>query len=312
MAVVQDLHILPRYEESIGYLYVEHCNVEQDEKAIAANTVNGRIRVPCADLNCLLLGPGTTLTHAAVKTLAESGTSIVWTGEDMVRCYAQGTGETRSSANLLRQISVWSDEEDRLTVIRKMYEMRFDEVLDKTLTLRQIRGMEGGRVRQAYWHWSKETGIPWNGRNYKTASWQDADPINRAISTANACLYGICHAAIVSIGMSPALGFVHTGKQLSFVYDIGDLYKTDICLPVAFQTVANNEAGLETVVRTKCREQFYNTRLMKRIINDLRKLFFEATDLDENYDSNAAQPGELWDNAEGVLPGGKNYDLEHS
>jgi len=220
---MKNLHILPRVRDSWTYLYAEHCVVEQDDKAIALFDDKGKTPVPCASLSLLMLGPGTKITHAAIRTLAESGCLVAWTGEQAVRFYAQGIGETRSSANLLRQALLHADPVQRLKVVRRMYELRFPDSLDSALTLQQIRGKEGIRVRETYARWSRETGVKWDGRAYKQSDWKRATPINRALSAANSCLYGVVHAAIVAAGYSTALGFIHTGKTLSFVYDVADL-----------------------------------------------------------------------------------------
>src|SRR5579875_2210455 len=222
---MKDLHTLPKVRDSWSYLYVEHCRVDQEGKAIVLHDAEGRTPVPCAALTLLMLGPGTSITHAAIRTLAENGCLVMWTGEGAVRFYAVGMGETRSARHLLEQARRWADPILRLAVVRRMYSMRFPEPLDDYLSLQQIRGREGIRVREAYARASRATGVPWKGRSYQRDQWGSTDPINRALSAANSCLYGVCHAAIVSAGFSPALGFIHTGKMLSFVYDIADLYK---------------------------------------------------------------------------------------
>jgi CRISPR-associated protein Cas1 len=217
----------------VSYLYVEHCRIDQEDKAIALHDKNGKTPVPCASLVMLMLGPGTSITHAAIRALADNGCLVIWSGEENVRFYAQGMGETRSARNLLRQARLCSNPDRRLQVVLRMYQHRFDEPLGGGMTLRQIRGREGIRVRESYARASRATGVPWHGRSYVSTNWAAADPVNRALSCANSCLYGICHAAIVSMGYSPALGFIHTGKMLSFVYDIADLYKADLTIPLA-------------------------------------------------------------------------------
>jgi CRISPR-associated protein Cas1 len=311
--VPKDLHILPKVRDSWSYLYVEHAVVEQDEKAIAVIDKEGRVQVPCAALSLLMLGPGTKITHNAVKTLADNGCMVAWAGEEAVRFYAVGMGETRSSANLLRQAGMHSDPDLRLRVVRRMYELRFPETLDPGLTLKQIRGKEGVRVRDTYAKWSRETGVKWEGRFYKQNDWRKAEPINRALSAANSCLYGVAHAAIVATGYSPALGFIHTGKMLSFVYDVADLYKAEITIPAAFRCTAAGESRLESRVRHLCRDQIREQRMLERIVDDLGKLFAvegldkREAELLDRYD---ARPGGLWDPDEGQVQGGVNYGDE--
>lgn len=322
---MNDLHLLPRVRDSLSYLYVEHCRIDQEAKAIAIHNASGKVPVPCAALTMLLLGPGTSITHAAIRTLADNGCLVLWTGEEGVRLYAQGMGETRSARNLLRQARLWTDPVEHLRVVIRMYQMRFPEPLEEGLTLQQIRGIEGVRVRESYARASRETGIPWHGRSYRSDSWGAADPINRALSCANSCLYGICHAAIVSLGYSAGLGFIHTGKQLSFVWDIADLYKAEITISLAFRAVAETvgTTNLETWVRRACRDAFQRDRLLARIAPDIefaltgqgkRPGAVEAEageagidpELEARMDTDAAVPGGLWDPEVGAVEGGVN------
>lgn len=307
---MKDLHILPKVRDSWSHLYVEHCKVDQEDTAIAVHDVNGKVPVPCATLTLLMLGPGTTITHAAIRALADNGCSVQWVGEQGVRCYAQGLGETRSAQNLLRQARLCADPVAHLKVVRKMYEVRFPEPLDPTLTLQQIRGKEGIRVRESYARASRETGVAWTGRSYQRTNWRASDPVNRALSAANSCLYGVCHGAIVSAGYSPALGFVHTGKMLSFVYDIADLYKADITIPAAFRAVADGDTGLEGRVRRRCRDLFREQRLLGRVIMDIERVLDVDGDappiLDSDYDADEALPSGWWDPERGAVPGGVN------
>lgn len=305
---MEDLHVLPKFRDGWSYLYVEHCRVDQEDKAIVIHRVDGRVPVPCATLALLMLGPGTTLTHAAVRVLAASGCTVLWCGEHGVRFYAQGMGETRKAYRLLRQACLYADPESRLQTVRRLYQMRFSEPLDPSATLAEIRGKEGIRVRQAYVRASRETGVQWKGRSYRRKDWPGADPVNRALSTASSCLYGICHAAIVSTGLSPALGFIHTGKMLSFVYDVADLYKTAVTIPIAFQAVADGPQSLETRVRHLCRDAFHDSRLLSRIVPDLDfALGLQESDDRDEFDSEQAAPADLWDLELGSVPGGINF-----
>ncbi|MCP9495170.1 MAG: type I-E CRISPR-associated endonuclease Cas1e [Pyrinomonadaceae bacterium MAG19_C2-C3] len=307
----KDLHALPKVRDSASYLYVEHCRIDREAKAIALHDAEGSYQVPCANLTTLMVGPGTSITHAAVQTLADAGTLVLWMGEQGVRFYAQGMGETRAARNLLRQAWLCSHDKLRLRVVRRLYEMRFVETLDENLTLQQIRGKEGIRVREAYQQASRASGVEWAGRAYKRDAWKDADPVNRALSAANSCLYGICHAAIVSAGYSPALGFIHTGKMLSFVYDIADLYKVELTVPLAFQ-VAGELAGsnTETEIRRRCRDTFYEGKLLQRIIPDIEQALAVAdpkTDTIPDFDADEALPGGLWNPEAHTVQGGINW-----
>lgn len=309
MARIRDLKLLPRFADGLTFLYVEHARVEQELHAIVLVDKNGRIPVPVAALAVLMLGPGTSVTHAAMVACADNGCSVVFCGEAGVRLYASGLGETRRAANIMEQARVWADRSLHLQVVYRMYRMRFAERLDDRLSLEQVRGMEGVRVRDAYAKQALRTGVSWKGRHYD-GDWASADPVNRALSTANACLYGLCHAAIVSTGFSPALGFVHTGKSLAFVYDIADLYKVGVTVPLAFESAAGPLDGLESRVRIACRDEFRRTRVLERIVPDIQASLgmraepahlIDATELDPQSD--------LW-GPDGDSPGAQNYAPE--
>ena len=263
------LRTLPKARDRISFVYFEHCRIEQDERAIAVFKEKSKFFVPCAAIATLLLGPGTSITHAAIKTLADNACEVHWVGEDLLRFYASGRSGSGNAKRLIHQATLWADSVQRLAVVRRMYTFRFDEPLSEDLTLQQIRGLEGVRVRMMYQRWSEKTGVQWKGRDYKQEDWDRADPINQALSIANTCLYAVCQAAIHSVGYSPTLGFIHTGKPLSFVYDIADLYKANTIIPAAFEAVSEAYFDLDTVVRRKCREKFNDYRLMHRLVQDI-------------------------------------------
>jgi CRISP-associated protein Cas1 len=292
---MQDLHLLPKLRDSLSYLYIEHAVIEKRDNALLVLQETGRTAVPVANLCLLLFGPGTTVTHDAVRLLADNGCSILWTGEDMHGFYAQGMGETRRAYHLLRQAELVSNPRDRLGVVIRMYEKRFGYVLDPELELEQIRGLEGVRVRTAYARASQEFGVPWHGRNYDRGNWNNADPVNRALSAANAVLNGLCHAAIVSGGYSPALGFLHTGKQLSFVYDIADLYKAQYTIPIAFRMTAEGTDYVEKRARQACRERFREEKLLHRILPDIDDLLQIQPQEEFVSDKDPANPEPWWE-----------------
>jgi CRISPR-associated protein Cas1 len=296
------LRSLPKTRESIGFLYFDRCKIEQEAKGIAVFKKKDKYLIPCASLSTLLLGPGTRITHAAMKTLADNACEVQWVGEDCFRFYSSGRNSSASVQRLYHQAQTWADSQQRLAVVRRMYQFRFQEPLAEDLTLQQIRGLEGVRVRTTYSRMSKATGIPWKGRNYKQDSWYDADPINRALSSANSYLYAVCQAAIVSVGYSPALGFIHTGKPLSFVYDIADLYKAETTIPAAFEAIAAAQEGADSTIRQKCREKFTEYGLMRRIVQDIDRVLGYG-------DGEAEVPtvSYLWDDLAGWVEGGQDW-----
>jgi CRISPR-associated protein Cas1 len=159
-----------------------------------------------------------------------------------------------------------------------MYAKRFPGGELSAKSIEELRGMEGARVRTAYAQLATKYGVQWDGRRYDQGDWSAATPVNRALSSANACLYGLCHAAVVSAGYSAGLGFVHTGKLLSFVYDVADLYKTEVTVPAAFRVAATEKDGIERKVRLECRQAFHDAKLMERILPDIAEVLGDAGD----------------------------------
>ena len=268
----ENLRALPKIRDSISTLYLERGRLTQTKNGVVLENKLGRTAVPVANLCALLLGPGTTVTHRAVATATRSGCSLLWVGEEGVRLYARGQGKTRKGYALQKQAELASDPEKRMAVVRRMYRRRFGEALPSGVTIDEVRGREGARVKAAYREAAQQHGVSWEGRRYDRFAWAEADPANRALSAANACLNGVCHAAIVAAGYSPGLGFIHRGKQLSFVYDIADLYKTDLTVPLAFATAAEEPPRLARVVRKRCRDGFRSVGLLDRLIPDIRVL----------------------------------------
>ncbi len=304
---MKDLRILPKFRDGLSYLYIEHCKIEKDKQSIAIFDKEGKIQIPIATLALLLLGPGTSITHDAITVLADSGVLVVWTGEEAIRFYSQGFGKSRSSSRLIFQAKLVSNPQYRLDVVKNMYHKRFKEDFTNSISIQQLRGMEGARVRKTYADASKKTGVEWTGRNYDRKNWPSSDAVNISISCANSCLYGLCHAAIVSAGFSPSLGFIHTGKMLSFVYDIADLYKTELIIPIAFDMAKEGRKNIESRTRKACRELFKEMKLIIRIIPDIMECLTiqdesnniltpeENLEGDSVHQSEDALPEPLWD-----------------
>ncbi len=303
----KDLHELARLEDSLSYIYVDKAIVERDVNSIVIIRDNDRIPIPISTLTVLMLGPGTSLTHAAMKIIAENGCLVIWCGEGALRFYGYGMGETRSARNLLRQAHCCMDEHKHLEVVKRMFAKRFPEIDLSEKTLSQLRGMEGIRMRETYKQFAKKYRLTWSGRNYDTDEWDANDDLNSALSAANSCLYSLCNAAIVSLGYAPGLGFIHTGKQMSFVYDIADLYKAETTISVSFEVASQPRCKpIESEVRFRLRRVLRERTILKRISKDIASLF----DVMPDEDLNRIDPGELWVTSNDTIAGGKNYANE--
>lgn len=239
----------------------------RDGAFVVIDEVNGeRMHIPVGSVACLLLEPGTRVSHAAVKLAAVVGTLLIWVGDAGVRLYSAGQPGGARSDKLLYQAQLALDDKLRLKVVRKMFELRFGEEPPSRRSIEQLRGMEGARVRKTYQLLAKQYGVKWHGRRYDPTQWDASDVANQCLSAATACLYGITEAATLAAGYAPAIGFLHTGKPLSFVYDIADIVKFETVVPAAFRVAARNPPMPEREVRIACRDAFKQTRLLQRLI----------------------------------------------
>jgi len=297
----QDLH---RIEDRVSTVYVERCHVDRDDNAVVAVNKDRVVRIPAAMVASLLLGPGTRVTHGAMRLLADSGTAVCWVGDRGVRMYAAGLGTSRGTQLLLRQAYLVTRTQERLGVARRMYGMRFPDDDVSQATMQQLRGREGARVKKLYREHAVRTGVAWHGRQYVAGdAFAKGDDVNRLLSAGHACLYGICHAAIVGVGASPALGFVHTGSATSFVQDIADLYKADYTIPLAFDLAA---AGLTTErdARTAFRDQVARGHLMAQVVQDVKTLLLASENVNDDTDAL-----HLWDEQAGAVPAGVDWSV---
>lgn len=295
----QDLH---RVEDRVSTLYVEKCHIDRDDNAVVLVNRERTVRVPAALVATVLIGPGTRITSGAVRLLADSGTAVCWVGDRGVRMYASGLGPSRGAGLLMRQAYLVTRTKERLSVARRMYAMRFPDDDVSTATMQQLRGREGARVKKLYRAHSERTGVPWQSRSYRPGEpFAAGDDVNRLLSAGHTCLYGVCHAAIVGIGASPALGFVHTGGATSFVLDIADLYKAEYTIPLAFDLAAAGRTE-ERDIRIAFRDKVADGKLMAAVIRDIKDLI-----LGEGHDMPDEDALHLWDEIDGHVAGGTNW-----
>lgn len=298
------LHELARIQDRLTFLYIEKATVARDASALTVTDERGTVHIPAATLAVLLLGPGTRVTHQAMVLVAESGSTCVWVGERGVRYYAHGQSLSRDTKLLEAQARMVSNRNQRLGVARAMYAMRFPGEDVSGLTIQQLRGREGARVRRAYREHSKRTGVPWTKRDYRPDDFFDSDEVNQALSAATTALYGVVHAVIVALGCSPGLGFVHTGHERSFVFDVADLYKAETAIPAAFDAAALGLADIAGHVRRDMRERMVDMHILERCVRDIRTLLLgeDAAGAEE-----LADVVVLWNGLERAVAGGTSY-----
>jgi len=297
---------LLRAQDRLTFIYVEHAVVHRDANAITCTDARGTVHIPAATLGALLLGPGTTVSHQAMVLLADSGSTAVWVGERGVRYYAHGRPLARSTRLLDEQARLVSNRLSRLAVARQMYAMRFADEDTSRLTMQQLRGREGARVRASYRAESERTGVPWRSRDYRPDDFEASDPVNQALSAANTALYGAVHAVVTALGCSPGLGFVHTGHDRSFVYDIADLYKADTSIPAAFEMASHDLGDIGAATRRHMRDRMHAEHILERSVRDIHVLLLGAADVDDA--SGDVDVVSLWDDSSRAVAGGTNYD----
>lgn len=295
---------MPRIADRVTFVYVEHAKINRVDGAITVTESRGIVRVPAAMVGILLLGPGTDISHRAMELLGDSGTSVAWVGEHGVRQYAHGRSLAHTSRFLEMQAKIVSNTHTRLQVARKMYQLRFPEEDVSSFTMQQLRAKEGARVRRMYRKMAQEYGVKWDGRTYDPDNYEGGDPVNQALSAANVALYGLAYSAISAMGMSAGLGFVHTGHDLSFVYDVADLYKAGLTVPIAFQIASEYKTGenVGRISRQKMRDAFVDGKIFARIVQDIQMLIgVKESELLE------AETLNLWDEKEKNIKYGINY-----
>lgn len=271
-------------KDRASLVFVERAQLDVDDGAFVAVNADGtRTHIPVGGLACLMLEPGARISHAAVALASRAGTLVTWVGEGGVRLYSAGQPGGARADRLLWQAKIALDEAARLRVVRRMYQMRFGEAAPSRRSIDQLRGIEGVRVRETYALLARQHGVDWKRRAYDVADWEAGDVPNRCLSAATACLHGLTEAAVLAAGYAPAIGFLHTGKPLSFVYDIADIWKLDTVVPEAFRVAGLHAKGRlemapDRAVRLACRDAFRKTGLLGKIIPGIEEVL-EAGEL---------------------------------
>ncbi len=260
-------------KDRVSVIFIEKGNLDVIDGAFVVVDKNGvRTHVPVGGVACIMLEPGTRVSHAAVTLAYRVGCLLVWIGDGGVRLYASGQPGGARADRLLYQAKLALDDDARLKVVRKMYALRFKEAPPERRSVEQLRGIEGVRVRKMYELLARQYGVTWKTRNYDSDEWESGDIPTRCLSSATACLYGICEAAILAAGYAPAVGFIHTGKPQSFVYDIADVFKFETVVPVAFRIAGKKPHNPERDVRLACRDAFRQSRILNRIIPTIEEI----------------------------------------
>jgi CRISPR-associated protein Cas1 len=263
----------------VSFVFLEKGRVDVIDGAFVLVDKNGiRTQIPIGKVACLMLEPGIRVSHAASVLAARTGTLMIWVGEGGVRLYSAGQPGGARSDRLLWQAACVLDPKARLKVVRKMFELRFGKAAPSRRSVKQLQGIEGARVRKLYKRLAQQYGVEWKGRNYDPKKWEQGDVVNRCLSAATSCLYGVTEAAILAAGYAPAIGFIHTGKPRSFVFDIADIFKFDTVVPLAFQIAKKRPASPSAAVRHACRDKFREERTLRKLVPTIQEVL-EASEL---------------------------------
>ena len=265
---------LPRVKDKYPFIYLERGRLEIDDSSIKwIDSEANVVPLPVATLNTLLLGPGTTVTHDAIKTAVAANCSVCWVGEDTLLFYAAGFLPTADTRNLKWQIKLSAYPDKSVEVARRMFARRFPDAELSGKSLKEMMGMEGHRIRSLYKEKAKEYGVGWKGRNFTPGKFELSDVTNQVITSTNAALYGILCSAVHSMGYSPHIGFVHSGSPLPFVYDLADLYKEHLCIDLAF-ALTRDMAGRynKHSVSETFRQRVIDMDLLARLADDIPEI----------------------------------------
>ncbi len=255
---------------------------ERQADADSGSPLNsGEYGIPFQSLSMILLGPGSTVSHDALRLMARHGTGLVAVGEDGVRCYTAPPLMPDTSDIARRQMRAWADAEgSRITVARKMYALRLGEVLPQQ-NIEALRGIEGARMRRTYQNLAQRYGITWRGRRYDRANPLSADIPNQAINHASVAVTSAAVIAVMSVGAIPQLGFIHEHSGDAFALDIADLFRDTILLPAAFKSakavIENPTIDIERNTRRTTGEMLRTERVIPKMIDRIKVLFQDLT-----------------------------------
>ena len=265
---------LPQVKDRFPFIYLERGRLEIDDSSVKWIDSEGHVvRLPIATIACILLGPGTSVTHESIKVLAAANTNVCWVGEDSLLFYAIGQSPTSDTRLMREQVALCVNPDSRAQVARAMFKSRFPDVDISKASIAQLMGMEGSRVKAFYEEKAQEYGVGWSGRRYVPGKFEMSDITNKILTAANTALYALVLSCVVSLGYSPHFGFIHTGSPLPFVYDIADLYKAELCVDFAFRMTLELAGFYDRrLVLEKFREQVSKYDLLSRMPVDIKNM----------------------------------------
>lgn len=265
---------LPQIKEKFPFIYLEAGRLEVDDSSVKwIDSTGNVVRLPIATISALLLGFGTTVTHAAVKACASANCTLCWVGEDSLLFYASGMSPTSNTRNFKKQMLLAADKTKSLSVARNMFNFRFPETDTENKTLKELMGMEGYRVKKLYADMAEKYQVGWKGRSYTPNNFELSDTTNKILTSANAALYSLISSVVFSLGYSPYIGFVHSGSPLPFIYDLADLYKEHLTIDMAFSLTKDMAVYYDKyILLDDFRKRVIEARLLENLADDINKI----------------------------------------
>ncbi|HNB69362.1 type I-E CRISPR-associated endonuclease Cas1e [Accumulibacter sp.] len=235
----------------------------------------GDYAIPYQNVSLVLLGPGSTVSHDALRILARHGTLLAAVGEGGTKFYtAPPMGQAHSDV-ARKHARLWADEKARLDIARKMYAVRFGKIPPHR-EIAVLRGIEGARMKEIYRIQADRYRLPWEGRRYDRGRPDDADVANQAINHAATFVECAADVAVAAVGALPPLGFVHEDSNNAFTLDIADLYRAELTIPLAFKAARhcldNPCLNLERTLRKEAAVEFRRSKLIPKMIDRIKEL----------------------------------------
>lgn len=231
-------------------------------------------QIPHQAVSMILLGPGSTVTHDALRLLARHGTLMAAVGQDGVRTYTAPPLMPDRSDVARRQAELWGNPRRRISVARHMYALRLGEVLPHR-DLDTLRGIEGARVKTMYRLMADKYGVEWKGRRYDRADPEATDLPNQAINHAATAVQAAAAIAVQALTALPPLGFIHEDSGQAFVLDIADLFRDTLTLQIAFTATkhaANSDDTVDRLVRREAARLFRKQQVIAAMIDQIKKV----------------------------------------
>ena len=244
----------------------------------------GEYGIPFQSLSMILLGPGSTVSHDALRLMARHGTALVAVGEDGVRCYTAPPLMPDTSDIARRQMRAWGDPTgSRITIARKMYAIRLGELLPHQ-SLDALRGIEGARMKRTYQNLAQRFGVPWHGRRYDRSDPLTADIPNQAINHASVAVTSAAVIAVTALSAIPQLGFIHEHSGDAFALDVADLFRDSILLPAALKSakavIEDPTLDIERHTRRTTGEMLRTEDVIPKMIDRIKSLFQDVTPME--------------------------------